>query len=169
MSEENQNQAAQEAPQQQFAIQRIYVKDMSFESPNAPESFRTEFNPQLKVEMNTKSDKLADDVYNVDLTITVTAEQDEKTVYLVELTQSGIFTIAGVEGLNLRGTLSAYAPNVLFPYARAVISDIVTQGGFPQLNLAPVNFDSLFAEQLRREQAQAQAAAEETPAEETVQ
>ncbi len=168
MSEENQNQAAQEAPQQQFAIQRIYVKDLSFESPNAPEAFRTEFKPALKVEMNSKSEKLADDVYNVDLTITVTAEQDEKTVYLVELTQSGIFTISGVDGLNLRGTLSAYAPNVLFPYARAVITDVVTQGGFPQLNLAPVNFDALFAEQLRREQAEAPAGAE-TPAEETVQ
>jgi preprotein translocase subunit SecB len=164
MTDENNVAGANEAPQQQFAIQRIYVKDVSFESPGAPETFRQEFNPQLKVEMNSKSDSLGEGVYNVDLTVTVTAEQDEKTIYLVELTQSGIFTITGVEGLNLRGTLSAYAPNILFPYARAVITDLVTQGGFPQLNLAPVNFDALFAEQMRREQEQA-----ETPAEETVQ
>jgi len=150
MSEEN----------QQFAIQKIYLKDVSFESPNAPQAFMGgEWQPQINVQINSSNQKLADDAYEVVLDITVTAKTEDKTAFLVEIKQAGIFTIAGFTEENMGGMVGAFCPETLFPFAREAIAELVSKGGFPPLLLAPVNFNALYAQQ-----AQQQAAAEEETA-----
>lgn len=147
----------QAAPQQVFDIQRIYLKDSSFESPQAPVIFTKELNLSTGVELNTASRKLGDDVYEVELNITVTVKQGEDVAYLVEVKEAGIFTASGFEPEQMGHMLGSYCPNVLYPFAREVISDLAVKGGFPQLLLAPVNFDLLYAQHLQQ---QAQAAGE---------
>ncbi len=139
----------------EFAIQKIYTKDISFETPHSPEIFREQWKPQINVDLNTKGVSLEEGVYEVVLALTVTAKLEEKTAFLVEIQQAGIFTIKGIKEAELPVMLGSFCPNILFPYAREVISDLVTKGGFPQLLLAPVNFDALFAqhqEKLRQQQ-----------------
>ena len=150
-----------EAPQQQFAMQRIYVKDASFESPATPDIFRQNWNPNINVDLNTKS-QAADDTGNheVTLTITVTAKQDDKNAFLVEIQQAGIFFVAGIEGEQLRQILATVAPNILFPYAREAVDNMVIKGGFPPLMLAPVNFDALYQQAMAQQQAQEAAPAD---------
>ncbi len=156
---ENNNEAAAETKQPQpaqFVLKKLYIKDLSFEIPGAPEVFQGEYKPEVKLDMNSRSRAVADNEYEVDLTISLTATQDEKTVFVVEVQQAGIFNISGVsEEIRLRHALSAYCPNILFPYVRETVSGLVAKGGFPPLLLAPVNFDQLFAAQLQQEQAKA--------------
>lgn len=142
------------APQQQFAIQKIYVKDVSFESPNAPQMFTAEWQPAHNLELNTNGQALGENVYEVVLSLTVTAKNGEDTAFLVEVQQCGIFTLAGFSDEDLGTMLGAYCPNLLFPYAREAISDLVTRGGFPPLLLAPVNFDALYAQHLQERERQ---------------
>ncbi len=143
MSEEN----------QQFAIQKIYLKDVSLESPRSPQVFTDgEWQPEINVQINTASETLSEDTYEVVLTITVTAKQDENTAFLVEVKQAGIFSLSGFSEENMAGMVGAYCPETLFPYAREAISDLVGKGGFPQLLLAPVNFNALFAQQTQQQQ-----------------
>ncbi|MDH5570700.1 MAG: protein-export chaperone SecB [Gammaproteobacteria bacterium] len=150
-------------PAQQFAIQKIYTRDISFESPNAPEIFTTEFKPEANVDLNTKSKVINQDgIYEVNLHITVTVKNNSKTAYLAEVQQCGIFTIKGMPEEQLAGMLAVFCPSVLFPYAREAISDIVTRGGFPQMLLAPVNFDAIYAQQLAQ-QGKAPAVPPESP------
>lgn len=148
--------ANQQQPQQQFALQRIYNKDLSFESPSTPGVFQKQWQPKINVDLNTRSDKI-DDKGNFDvvLTITVTTKVDDDTAFLVEVQQAGIFFITGFEGEDLRRILGTAAPNILFPYARECIDSMCMRGGFPAIQLAPVNFDALY------QQALAQAAAGE--------
>jgi len=163
MSEENQpdvNQADVNQPDvnQQFAIQKIYLKDVSLESPHSPQVFGDgEWKPEINVQINSTNQSLGEDIYEVVLTITVTAKQGENTAFLVEVKQAGVFTIGGFSEENLAGMIGAYCPESLFPYAREAISDLVTKGGFPQLLLAPVNFNALFAQQMQQQQAAATA------------
>lgn len=138
-------------PAQQFAIQKIYIKDMSFESPNSPAVFTSDFKPQVNVDLNTKGDAVSEGVYEVTVHITVTVKNGEKTAYLAEVQQAGIFTIQGMPEEQMGGMLAVFCPSILFPYARETISDMVTRGGFPQLLLAPVNFDALYAQQLAQQ------------------
>ncbi len=138
-----------QGPQQQFAIQKIYVKDISFESPNSPQMFTADWQPRHNLELNTNGQALGEDVYEVVLSLTVTAKNDEQTAFLVEVQQCGIFTITGFAEDDLAAMLGSYCPNLLFPYAREAISDLVTRGGFPPLLLAPVNFDALYAQHLQ--------------------
>jgi len=146
----------QEQPQQQFAMQRIYNKDISFESPSTPGVFKKKWQPQVNVDLNTKSDKIDDEGnFEVVLTITITAKVEEETAFLIEVQQAGIFFIAGFEGEDLRRILGTAAPNILFPYARESIDTICVKGGFPPVMLAPVNFDALYQQALTQ---QAQAA-----------
>jgi len=149
--------AANNAQQQQpeFAIQRVYIKDVSFETPNTPAVFQQEWQPEVKLDLDTRSQKLGDNVYEVVLALTVTAKVGEQTAFLCEVQQAGIFTIGQLEPAQLAHALGAFCPNILFPYARETVSSLVTRGTFPQLNLAPVNFDALFAQQIQR-QAEAQ-------------
>lgn len=138
----------QEQPQIEFMIQKIFVKDMSFESPNVPEMFKSKWQPNAEIEMNTAASKLDEDNHEVTLTVTITAKCDDKVAFLVEAKQSGIFTIKGIQdGPEKEHLLGSYCPSVLFPYAREVVSGLVSRGGFPDLQLAPVNFDALFMQQ----------------------
>ena len=144
MSEEN----------QQFAIQKIYLKDVSFESPNSPQAFTDgEWKPQINVQINSSHQAIADDTYEVLLNITVTAKQNEKTAFLVEVKQAGVFTLSGFPEENLGGMLGAYCPETLFPYAREAVSEFISKGGFPQLLLAPVNFNALYSQQMQQQSA----------------
>lgn len=163
MADENQqpqqqNGAAQDEQQPQFAIQRIFIKDVSFEAPNAPEIFRKEWKPELNVDMNVSNKKLDEGVYEVTLTLTAKNTVGEETAFLCEVAQSGIFTVSEeMPEPNKAHTLGAFCPNLLFPYAREAISSLVTRGTFPQLNLAPVNFDAVFTQHMQQQQAQQQA------------
>lgn len=150
MAEEEQQAAnQQDLPQQQFSMQRIYTKDLSFESPDSPAIFRKQWQPKVNVDLNTKSDRIDENGnYEVVLTITVTAKVEEETAFLVEVQQAGIFFISGIEGDNLRRVLGTACPNILFPYARENIDSVVVKGGFPAVMLAPVNFDALYQQAL---------------------
>jgi preprotein translocase subunit SecB len=152
-------QANQAAPQQegpQFTIQRIYTKDVSFETPNSPVIFQKEWAPEVKLDMDTRSNKLDEGIFEVVLALTVTATIGEETAFLCEIQQAGIFQIAELEELQMAHMLGAFCPNILFPYAREAVASLVNRGTFPQLNLAPVNFDALFAQYMQQRAAQAE-------------
>jgi len=147
-------QASNEAPQQQFIIQKIYCKDISFETPNSPAMFTEKWEPQLKLDLNTAVNPLADNIFEVVLTVTATVKVGEKTAFLAEVEQAGIFNISGFEKPQLDAMLGSYSPNILYPYAREVITDLVNKGGFPQLVIQPVNFDAIYAQQMQQRQAE---------------
>jgi len=153
--------------QPQASIQRVYVKDISFEAPNLPELFSVEYKPQIKMEMNSKSRKVADDNYEVVLNITVNADQDEKTVFLAEVQQAGIFFVKNVSEQQLQHALSVMAPETLYPYARETIASLIGKTGFPAVQLAPVNFQALFMQKLQQAQSQQAEQAGDEPSEET--
>ena len=148
-----------EAAQQVFAIQKVYTKDISFESPNTPGIFSSEFQPQLSVDLNVESNKLEEGVYHVVVRVTATTKVEDHTAFLCEVEQAGIFTVTGFNEAEMGYLLGAQCPNVLFPYAREVVSDLVARGGFPQLLLEPVNFEMMYHEHIQ----QAQQGAEEAP------
>ncbi|NQZ22402.1 MAG: protein-export chaperone SecB [Colwellia sp.] len=163
MSDENQNNAEaspatteQAAPQ--FAIQRIYTKDISFETPNSPAIFQKDWKPEIQLDLDTKSNKLADDTYEVVLSVTVTATVEGQTAFLAEVQQAGIFTIGNLPEAQLAHTIGAFCPTTLFPYARESVANLVNRGSFPQINLAPVNFEALFASYVQQRAAQAEQA-----------
>lgn len=158
MAEESQDQgaAAQQEQTAQFAIQRIYTKDISFETPNSPAIFQKEWKPEVKLDLDTKSNKIGEDLYEVVLSVTVTATMDNETAFLCEVQQAGIFTIGDMPEANMAHTMGSFCPNTLFPYARETISNLVNRGTFPALNLAPVNFDAIFAAYMQKRQEQAQ-------------
>ena len=146
-----------EQPQQQFSMQRIYTKDLSLESPNTPAIFKKQWQPQMSVDLGTKSDRIDEEGnFEVVLTVTVTAKVEEETAFLVEVQQAGIFFIAGFADEDLRRVVGTAAPNILFPYARECIDNLCVKGGFPPVMLAPINFDAMYQQAL----AQAQAAPE---------
>lgn len=150
--------AGQEQGQQQFVMQRIYTKDLSFESPATPNVFKAQWQPKINVDLNTKSNQIDEEGnFEVIITITITATVEEETAFLIEVQQAGIFFVAGFEGDDLRRLLGTAAPNILFPYARETIDTICVKGGFPAVMLAPVNFEALFQQAL----AQSKSAGEE--------
>jgi preprotein translocase subunit SecB len=147
-------QANSEQAQQQFAMQRIYTKDISFESPMTPGVFREKWTPQVNVDLNTKSEKVDEEGnFEVILSVTITAKVDDSTAFLCEIQQAGVFFVKGIEGEDLRRILGTAGPSILFPYARELIDSLVVRGGFPAVMLAPVNFEALY------QQARQQAAA----------
>jgi len=150
-----------------FSIQKIYVKDLSFEAPGVPEAFTFEdgYKPNVGLELNTSNRLIKDDSYEVSLNLTVTAKEGEKVLFLAEVKQCGIFLVQNMEDLGKRHTLGSFCPSILFPYARQVISDVIANGGFPQLLLAHINFEQLFqAQEERRNNEAAEAPAADTPA-----
>lgn len=163
MSEqENASGAAADQPnEQQFGLQKVYLKDTSFETPNSPEIFTEEWKPDVNVELGTGGKLLGENVHEIVLTVTVTAKLGDKTAYLAEVHQAGVFTMAGFSDKEQAHMKGSYCPNILFPYAREAISDIIGKGGFPQLLLAPVNFDALLAQHQQQQ-------AESTATEESV-
>ena len=132
-----------------FEIQRIYVKDISYEAPNTPHTFNEEWKPEVQLNLETKSSRIQDNVHEVVLSVTATVNSGKKTAFLIEIHYAGIFMIAGLPSVELRQMLGSFCPNILFPYVREIISDIVVRGGFPQLLLAPVNFDALYAQHMK--------------------
>ncbi len=148
----------------QFAIQRVFLKDASLESPQSPNIFKEkEWEPKLDVEMNTKTAALEDGLHEVVLDITVTAQINEKTAFLVEVHQAGVFFIHGVSGEALQRTLGSLCPNILYPYARECVTDLIQRGGFPPVYLAPVNFDAMYEQYKRRESEKTEEKSELTP------
>jgi preprotein translocase subunit SecB len=132
----------------QFAIQRIYTKDISFESPNAPQVFISEWEPKINVDLSTEIQALSEDTIQVVLTVNVVAKHEDKTAFLVEVQQAGIFLAKGFSEEELGPLMGIGAPNALYPYAREVVSDLITRGSFPQFTLQPVNFEQMYAQQM---------------------
>lgn len=129
----------------EFAIQRLYVKDLSLETPNTPKIFLDEWRPELSMDLGTDAGTVLEDgLREVVLTVTVTVKIKEKVAFLVEVKQAGIFSMKGFSDEQLHHMLGSFCPNILYPYAREVVSDAVMRAGFPQLYLAPVNFDALY-------------------------
>jgi preprotein translocase subunit SecB len=162
MAEEQvQGTATDEQQQAQFQLQKIYVKDVSFEVPNAPQIFQEEGQVEIKLNLAQKVADLAEGIHEVVLTVTVTAsigEGGEKTAYLAEVQQAGIFAIIGLPEQGRHAALNTLCPSTLFPYARRMITDLVAEGGFPPLVLQPINFDQIYAQRMQEAQAQASAA-----------
>lgn len=132
--------------EQEFQIQRIYLKDLSFESPMGAEAFLKQYQPSVNQELATETHKIDETHYEVVLKLTITATTEDKTIFLVEIQKAGIFYIKGIPAANLPRVLNTVCPQILFPYARETIDSILTKGTFPALMLAPVNFDALFAQ-----------------------
>ncbi|SET30039.1 protein-export chaperone SecB [Thorsellia anophelis] len=153
----------QQAPQMTFQTQRIYTKDISFEAPKSPYIFQKDWKPELKLDLDTSSNKLSDNVYEVTLRVTVTANIEEEVAFLCEVQQAGIFVIDGLEGNQLAHCIGAYCPNILYPFARECVLSLATRGTFPQINLAPVNFDQLFMNYLQQQAANNQSANDAEP------
>ena len=160
MTDENKQATGGDGPH--FAIVRIYLKDVSFETPNSPEVFRQEFKPDVNLQLNTAVNKLEADMFEVVLHVTVTSKQGDKTGFLVEVQQAGIFELKGYDEAQKGSVLGAYCPNTLYPFAREAISDLVVKGGFPQLLLSPINFDALYAQKMNQAQAQSAASQQAT-------
>ncbi|MBO1254613.1 protein-export chaperone SecB [Alteromonas sp. 5E99-2] len=160
---EEQKAAPEGAVQQQFQIQRIYTKDISFETPNSPKIFSKEWKPDVKLDLDTRSNKLDENVFEVVLAITATATVEGETAFLCEVQQAGIFAIGQMPEANIAHMIGSYCPNVLFPYARETIANLVNKGTFPPLNLAPVNFDAIFAAYVQKRKQQAEAQKEAAP------
>jgi preprotein translocase subunit SecB len=164
MSETLQGQDSQAAAAKgpEFGLQRIYVKDLSFEAPHAPQVFTENWQPQVNVGLNTQVTPLGNDHLEVVLVVTVTVKSGEKTAYHVEVQQAGLFVARDVPEQDRGPLVGIVCPNILFPYAREVVSDLVSRGSFPQMLLAPVNFEGLYVQrmaQLREQAAQGGAAA----------
>lgn len=153
--------AAGEQQQQQgsLAIQKIYVKDLSFEAPGTPMVFTEEWKPTVDLHVGTEANPVEGDMHEIVLTVTVTLKFGEKTVYVAEVQQAGLFVIQGFPEQHRQAVLATVCPNILFPYAREAVSDVVNRGGFPQMLLAPVNFEHLYAQELQRRQAEQTGAA----------
>lgn len=146
-----------QSDEKQFGIQKIYIRDVSFETPNSPAIFNNTWEPQVNLELSTTGQQLGDGVHEVVLAITVTTKVKDQTAYLVEVQQAGIFNFVNFPQEEMGHALGSFCPNILFPYAREAISDLVTKGGFPQLVLAPVNFDALYSQHLQQVQSGQQA------------
>jgi preprotein translocase subunit SecB len=154
-------QSEQTNDERKFDLQRIYTKDVSFETPNSPEVFTMDWKPENQMSLNSEVNNLGGDSFEVVLSITITSKLDDKVAFLVEVQQAGVFTLANFPKNEMGPMLGAYCPNILFPYAREAISDLVTKGGFPTLLLAPVNFDHLFAQHMQQQQAQQESSSED--------
>jgi preprotein translocase subunit SecB len=137
-----------------FTIDKIYVKDLSLENPGSPQSFATQEQPHIEVGLRTRSEQVQPDVYECVLTVTLTAKVGDKTLFLVEASQAGIFTIRGVAPDQMQPVIAINCPTVLFPYVRETLSDAIIRAGFPPVHLAPINFEALYRQQLAQAQPQ---------------
>lgn len=158
MSDETTNGAAATAPQEAagpaFSVEKIYVKDVSFESPNSPAIFSEPGQPDLQLNLNQRVQRLNENAFEVSLRVTLTCKVGEKTAYVAEVDQAGVFGIAGLPAQGVDVLLGTQCPNILFPYVRQIVGELIQAGGFPPFLLQPINFDALYAETLRQRQAQ---------------
>src|SRR5580765_628602 len=135
-----------------FTIDKIYLKDLSLESPGAPQSFLTQEQPHVEVGLRTRGEQIEPDVYECVLTVTLTEKTGDKTLFLVEASQAGIFRISGIPPEHLQPVIAINCPTVLFPYLRETLADAVGRAGFPPVHLAPINFEALYQQQLTQAQ-----------------
>lgn len=151
--------AEQENKTRQILLQKIYVKDFSFESPNSPKVFTGgEWSPKTNLNLRSAHSPSHDDVHEVVLSVTIDAKHEDMTLFLVEVQQAGLFQISGYSKDEFEAIVGTFCPNTLFPYAREAVASVVARGGFPEFLLQPINFDALFAESKKQAQAQAEAA-----------
>lgn len=158
----------EQAAAPKFSIQKIYLKDLSLETPMGTGAFQRELKPKVNQDLNTKTSKVAENLYEVVLRITVTVKDGEETIYLIEAQQAGLFEASGLPNNQLAQVLNSTCPEILFPYSREVIDNLLLKAGFPPLNMPPINFDALFAAAVQQAQQQAQQK-EASPAEGTLQ
>lgn len=156
MTDTTEQPAATEPVQPNFVIQRIYLKDSSFEAPNTPQIFLDEWKPQVEIEIQNRSHQISDDTHEVILRVTVTAKIEQKVAFLVDVQQAGIFSIHNASAEQISPIVGSYCPSILFPYARQTIASLSMQGGFPPINLAPVNFDAAYQQHMQQQQATAE-------------
>ena len=150
----------EQATDRHLAISKIYIKDFSFESPQAPQVFKSsEWKPQTNLNLRSAHNTVEGDHHEVVLTITIEAKEEDKTLFLIELQQAGLFEIAGYEGEEMQAIVGSFCPNILFPYARESVASMIQKGGFPEFVLQPINFDALY---MQSKQQQAEAASAET-------
>ena len=152
----------QQGPQQDgsaqtaaFSIDKIYLKDLSLENPGSPQTFLVQEQPQVEVGLRTRGEQVQPDVYETVLTVTLTAKVGDKTLFLVEASQAGLFTIRGVPPEHLQQVIAINCPTVLFPYVRETLADAVSRAGFPPIHLVPINFEMLYQHQLAAQAQQA--------------
>ncbi len=143
---------SEQQTQQEFSLQRIYLKDCSFETPQSPQIFRAEWQPQIALDLQTRFEKMDPETYEVILGITATAKMQEQVVFLVEVKQAGIFTVKQFADDQMKEILGIVCPGILFPYAREAVSELVSRGSFPQLLLDPINFEALYRQNLAESQ-----------------
>ena len=146
----DENTQAATAAGAQLSLQKVYIKDASFEVPGAPHIFQEQGQPQVQLNLQQQVGTLGENVYEVVLTVTVTCKLADKTAYLAEVQQAGVFGVAGFEPSNRDMVLATFCPNVLFPYARTAVANMIQDGGFPPFLLQPINFEALYDEQMRR-------------------
>ena len=150
MSEPVTNGAAPEANGPSFSVEKIYAKDVSFEAPGAPQVFSEPAQPNLEMQLNQRVQRLNEQLFEVVLSVTLTCKAADKTIYLAEVHQAGLFGLAGFDDQTLDAMLGVHCPNILYPYARQSISDLIQAGGFPPFLLQPINFEGLYAEGVRQ-------------------
>lgn len=138
---------------QHFDIQKIYLKDVSLETPNSPAIFTEQWQPQTEVRLDTGAAPVTQDIFEVVLTVTITSKLGERTAYLAEVQQAGLFTLRGFEDGQMGHMLHAFCPNILFPFAREELNSLISKGGFPGVLLNPINFDGLYMQRLQQQQA----------------
>ena len=143
-----------EAQQPAFSIEKVYVKDLSLESPGAPQSFMMQEQPQVEVGLRTRGEQIQPDVYECVLTVTLTAKAGDRTLFLVEAAQAGLFRVQGIPMADMQPIMAIHCPNVLFPYVRETIADAIARAGFPPVHLDPSNFEMLYQQQLANLQQQ---------------
>ena len=148
---EKQEAKTQETNAREFVIQKIYLKDASFETPNTPAIFQKKWEPEVSLQLANSATTLGEDIHEIVITVTITAKLGEETAYLCEIKQAGIFAIKGYTTQDMGVMAGSYCPNILFPYAREAVSDLVVKGGFPQMLLAPVNFDALYQQHIQQQ------------------
>jgi len=169
MSEENTNGAVapvDAATGPSFTVEKIYVKDVSFESPNAPAVFNDAVQPELQLNLNQRVQRLGESAFEVVLAVTLTCKAGEKTAYVAEVQQAGVFGLVGLDPQSIDVLLGTQCPNILFPYVRSLVSELIQAGGFPPFFLQPINFEALYAETLRQraQQGETQSLADSEPA-----
>jgi preprotein translocase subunit SecB len=151
----------QAAQEKNLTIQKIYIKDFSFESPRSPEIFtRQDWSPKTDLNLRSSHKAADDNNHEVTLTITIEAKEDDNTIFLIELHQAGIFQVTGYSPEEFKAIVGSFCPNILFPYARESIANIISKGGFPEFILQPINFDALYAQGMAQAKAQAEAQAQ---------
>ena len=137
-----------------FTVEKLYIKDVSFEAPGTPQVFNEQGQPQPQMNLNQRVQRLSDEAFEVVLGVTLTCTIADKTAYLAEVQQAGVFGLSGFDEMTLEVMLGTHCPNALYPYARQTVSDLITAGGFPPFLLQPINFEALYAESVRQRAAQ---------------